>query len=137
MEKLKQGKMDQKAFWITFGVVCLIFVLMAVNLSVGDPLGDVGRGAVGILAFVIYMVACAMRLRESDERGNEERYDMCKAFEDMRQEGFDEGIEKGICALIQTCMELGISDDIIVEKCAEKYEMTKETVGIYMEECCA
>lgn len=62
---------------------------------------------------------------------------MCKAFEDMRQEGFDEGIEKGICALIQTCMELGISDDIIVEKCAEKYEMTKETVGIYMEECCA
>lgn len=34
-------------------------------------------------------------------------------------------------------MELGISDDIIVEKCAEKYEMTKETVGIYMEECCA
>ena len=57
--------------------------------------------------------------------------------EDMRQEGFDEGIEKGICALIQTSMELGISDDIIVEKCAEKYEMTKETVGIYMEECCA
>ena len=55
---------------------------------------------------------------------------MCKAFEDMRQEGFDEGIEKGICALIQTCMELGISD-------AEKYEMTKETVGRYMEECCA
>ena len=45
-------------------MVCLIFVLMAVNLSVGDPLGDVGRGAVGILAFVIYMVACAMRLRD-------------------------------------------------------------------------
>lgn len=65
MEKLKQGKMDKKAFWITFGVVCLIFVLMAVNLSVGDLLGDVGRGAVGILAFVIYMVACAMRLRDA------------------------------------------------------------------------
>lgn len=65
MEKLKQGKMDRKAFWITFGLVCLIFVLMAVNLSVGDPLGDFGRGAVGILAFVIYMTACAMRLRDA------------------------------------------------------------------------
>lgn len=62
---------------------------------------------------------------------------MCKAFEDMRQEGFDEGIEKGIRALIQTCMELGISDDIIIEKCSEKYEMTKEAVVKYMKECCA
>lgn len=71
----------------------------------------------------------------------EERYNMCKAFEDMRQEGFDEGIEKGIekgiRALIQTCKELGISDDVIIEKCAEKYEMTKETVGKYMKGCCA
>ena len=66
-----------------------------------------------------------------------ERFNMCKAFEDMRQEGFDEGIEKGIRALIQTCMELGISDDIIIEKCAEKYEMTKEAVVNYMKGCCA
>ena len=66
-----------------------------------------------------------------------ERFNMCKAFEDMRQEGFDEGIEKGIRALIQTCMELGISNDIIIEKCAEKYEMTKEAVVRYMKGCCA
>lgn len=70
-----------------------------------------------------------------------ERFNMCKAFEDMRQEGFDEGIEKGIekgiRALIQTCMELGISDDVIIEKCAEKYEMTKEAVVRYMKGCCA
>lgn len=68
--------------------------------------------------------------------GGKERYDMRNAFEEMRQKGFDEGIEKGIRTLIQTCMELGISDDIIVEKCAEKYEITKEAVGRYMEECC-
>lgn len=42
----------------------------------------------------------------------EERYDMCKAFEDMRQEGYEEGIEKGIekgiRILIQAYQELGM-----------------------------
>lgn len=61
-----------------------------------------------------------------------ERYNMCKAFEDMRLEGFEEGIEKGIRALIQICTELGISNDIIIEKCAKEFEMTKEAVGKYM-----
>lgn len=64
-----------------------------------------------------------------------ERYDMCKAFEDMRQEGFDEGVEKGIRALIQICTELGISDDVIMEKCAEKYKMTKRlSAAIFADE---
>lgn len=66
------------------------------------------------------------------EEAGKERYDMCKAFEDMKQESFEEGIEKGIRILIQTCKELGISDQVIIEKCAEKYEMTKEAVGRYM-----
>lgn len=66
------------------------------------------------------------------EEAGKERYDMCKAFEDMKQESFEEGIEKGIRVLIQTCKELGISDQVIIEKCAEKYEMTKEAVGRYM-----
>lgn len=67
--------------------------------------------------------------------GEDGRYDMYKAFEDMRQEGYDEGIEKGIRALIQTCVELGISNDVIIEKCAEKYELTekhaREYVAVY------
>ena len=62
-----------------------------------------------------------------------ERYDMCKAFEDMRQDGYDEGIEKGIRVLIQTCIELGVSDDVIIEKCAEKYEITRENAKQYVE----
>lgn len=65
---------------------------------------------------------------------------MCQAFEEMKQEAFEEGkekgIEKGIRALIQTCTELGISDDVILEKCAEKYELTKEEADRYMKECC-
>lgn len=39
--------------------------------------------------------------RESMKDGRE-RYDMCKAFEDMRLEGYEAGIEKVISILIQT-----------------------------------
>ncbi len=77
------------------------------------------------------------------EKG-EERYDMCNAFEKIMingykqgmEKGIEEGIEKGIRVLIQTCMELGVSNDVIIEKCAEKYEMTKEAAGRYVKECC-
>ena len=66
----------------------------------------------------------------------EERYDMCKAFEDMRIEGFEEGIEKGIRILIQAYQELGISRDVIIQKCAEKFEMTDERAGNYVKKYC-
>ena len=66
----------------------------------------------------------------------EERYNMCKAFEDMRLEGFEEGIEKGIRILIQACQELGISRDVIIKKCAEKFEMTDERAGNYVKKYC-
>lgn len=65
MEKIKQGKMDKRSFWIAMAVVCFLFIMLAVNLQTGDMLGDIGRGAVGIIAFVIYMAACAMRLRDA------------------------------------------------------------------------
>lgn len=69
----------------------------------------------------------------------EERYNMCKAFEDMRLEGYEEGIaegmEKGIRALIETCRELGASRDVIVGKCMEKYELTREKAQEYMAKC--
>ncbi|MDE5866252.1 MAG: hypothetical protein K2H31_06605 [Lachnospiraceae bacterium] len=70
----------------------------------------------------------------------EERYDMCKAFEDMRIEGFEEGIEKGIekgiRILIQAYQELGISRDVITQKCAEKFEITDESAGNYVNKYC-
>lgn len=73
-------------------------------------------------------------------KDGEERYDMCKAFEDMRLEGVEEGIErgiekgieKGIYALIQTCTELGIPEDVIVSKCMEKFELSNERVMGYL-----
>ncbi len=72
------------------------------------------------------------------EEEGEERYDMCKAFEDMRLEGieigFAEGMEKGIRALIQTCKELGASRETIMEKCMEKFELTGEKAEAYVKE---
>ncbi len=72
--------------------------------------------------------------------GGKERYDMCKAFEDMRQEGYEEGLEKGIereiRILIQSYQELDISRDVIVQKCAEKYEIALESAERYVEEYC-
>ncbi len=68
------------------------------------------------------------------EEEGEERYDMCKAFEDMRLEGFEEGMEKGIRALIQTCKELGASRETIMEKCMEKFELTGEKAEAYVKE---
>lgn len=73
------------------------------------------------------------------EKG-EERYDMCKAFEDMRQEGYEDGmgkgIEKGIRILIQAYQELGMSRDVIIQKCAEKFDIALESAGKYVEEYC-
>lgn len=65
MQKIKQGKMDKRPFWIAMAVVCFLVIMLAVNLQTGSRLGDIGRGAVGIIAFVIYMAACAMRLRDA------------------------------------------------------------------------
>ena len=65
----------------------------------------------------------------------EERYDMCKAFEDMRQEGYDEGkkegynvgiekgIEKGICLLVHTVKNLGASKLAACEQLILQYEL--------------
>ncbi len=65
---------------------------------------------------------------------------MCKAFEDMRQEGYDEGMEKGmekgIRILIEVYQELGMAQDDIREKCVEKYGITREDAGKYVRECC-
>lgn len=65
MEKLKQGKLDKKTYWIALGIICLLMVLLGVNTSAGDPLGDSGRMAVGVIALIIMLVSCIMRLRDA------------------------------------------------------------------------
>ena len=68
----------------------------------------------------------------------EERYDMCQAFMDMRLEGYEEGItkgiERGIRALIGACKKYGASREEILEECMESFELTREKAEEYMEE---
>lgn len=66
----------------------------------------------------------------------EERYNMCNVFVQMRLEGYEKGIEKGIRVLIEAYQELGMSQDIIAEKCAEKYDISNDMAKKYVKECC-
>ena len=109
--------------------------IMEENREVYSRIDSETRDMLEVVANVKIPEEC--RVREAGE----ERYNMCNAFEKTRQEGYDEGMERGmergIRALIQTCKELGISDDVIIKKCAEKYEITEENARKYVEVHCA
>lgn len=63
MEKIKQGKLDRPTFWLAVAVVWLLIIMLATKI--GDVIGENGRIVVGIIALVIYIAACAMRLRDA------------------------------------------------------------------------
>lgn len=49
MEKIKEGKMDKKTYWIAVAVLCFLLIVLAINMQTDGPLGEDGRIAVGIL----------------------------------------------------------------------------------------
>ena len=53
----------------------------------------------------------------------EERYNMCKAFEDMRLEGYEAGIADGIEKLIKSAKNLGVSKLAACEQLILQYEL--------------
>lgn len=61
------------------------------------------------------------------EAEGEERYDMCKAFEDMRLEGYEEGMEKavmsGIEKLVKAVRDLGASKAAACEQLIKQYAL--------------
>lgn len=70
----------------------------------------------------------------------EEGYDMCNAFEDMRQEGYDEGIEKGIEqgivtgkaeGIIETGLDVGLSEQDILERLQRKLDISLQRAQEY------
>lgn len=62
MEKIKQGKMDKKAYWIAMAVLWLLIIMLAIT---GEALGYNGRVFVGIIGIVIMVVSAVMRLRDA------------------------------------------------------------------------
>lgn len=62
MEKLKQGKMGQKEYWIAMGMIVFIAIFMAV---MNKHLGENGSLVLGIAIVVIMLVSAVMRLRDA------------------------------------------------------------------------
>lgn len=69
--------------------------------------------------------------------------DMCKALEDLRQEGIDIGIERGVehgveigvTHFIEAFQEMGMSYEDTVRKLREKFGLTEENAEQKMKEC--
>lgn len=59
--------------------------------------------------------------------------DMCKALDDLYNNGVNAGIEKGICALVKTCKEFNLSKEEILERIIKEFSMTKEAALKYIE----
>ena len=57
---------------------------------------------------------------------------MCQAWDDWRQEGVEEGIEKGAKALIETCQEFGLSQKAVIEKIVQKFAVEAEAAERYV-----
>ncbi|MCM1262529.1 MAG: Rpn family recombination-promoting nuclease/putative transposase [Butyrivibrio sp.] len=63
------------------------------------------------------------------EENGEERYDMCKAFEDMRLEGYEAGIAtemaSGIEKLVKTIRDIGASKMVACSQLIQKYSLNE------------
>ena len=75
-----------------------------------------------------------MEVKQCKEKG---KVDMCKAIEEMiqdgRMEGLSQGLERGIQALIETCKELGHSREEVSGKLENKFKLSKEEAERYLE----
>lgn len=64
---------------------------------------------------------------------------MCKALEDLRQEGIDigeaRGEERGVTRFIEAFQEIGISYEDTVRKLQEKFGLTEEDAEQKMKAC--
>lgn len=63
---------------------------------------------------------------------------MCEALEawgrDERRAGMEEGIKEGVKALINTCMEFGVSKETVLERILKNFNLELEVAEAYLEE---
>ena len=68
----------------------------------------------------------------------EEMIDMCKAIQEMYDDGVKDGIrqgvERGIAAVIRTCRNLNVSKEDTLNNIQREYELSKEDAEKYLEE---
>ncbi len=64
----------------------------------------------------------------------EERYNMCKAFEDMRLEGYEAGVAEGIKKLIKSAKNFGVSKLLACEQLIQQYALNETEANEKIEE---
>ena len=67
----------------------------------------------------------------------EERIDMCKAIQEMYddgvKDGIQKGVERGIAAVIRTCRNLNVSEEDTLNNVQREYELSMEEAKKYLE----
>ena len=67
----------------------------------------------------------------------EEMIDMCKAIQEMYddgvKDGIQKGVERGIAAVIRTCRNLNVSKEDTLNNIQREYELSKEDAEKYLE----
>lgn len=74
-------------------------------------------------------------INKKEDYRKEGNFDMCKAIQDLIEDGRAEERTVAIKVLICTCKELGASRDLSAEKVSQKYSLSKEETERYLEEC--
>ena len=100
---------------------------------------------------IIHYTNASELIGKKEDYRKEGSFDMCKAIQDLIEDGKTEGRAAGraegraevraeertaaIKVLICTCKELGASRDLSAEKVSRKYNLSKEDTEKYLEEC--
>ena len=51
---------------------------------------------------------------------------MCKALEDLYNEGIEIGMERGIKGVVETLFDFGIEKDAAIQKVMQKFDISRE-----------
>lgn len=70
-----------------------------------------------------------------DIRSEDGEMNMCKALEDLRQEGIDAGVELGTLHFIEAFQEIGKTYEETKKKLQEKFNLTEEDAEQKMKRC--
>lgn len=106
-----QYRQDKKALW---------------NLVQNNPLYREISQETAEVASVLMNVEKMWEKRERylHRSGEEEKYDMCQALQELFEDGIEQGIEQGIRACVALCREFGIDKEGAVRQISRKFAMS-------------
>lgn len=92
---------------------------------------QISKDEIGVMQAVLYILANKF-LDTIELQSVKEMISMTRLGQILMEDGIEQGIEKGIHALVNTCQELEISFDITKEKLIQKFEISEEAATAAM-----